>query len=61
MQAIWLFIAGIILNEVFLMAQGLGAVIYKAVPFVNELLLAAASIMFISLLILNIVMRKKLL
>jgi hypothetical protein len=61
MQAIWIFIAGIILNEVFLMAEGLGAITYEAIPFVNELLLVAAGIMFIGLLFLNIVMRKKLL
>ncbi len=50
----WIFIAGIFLNEIFLMAQGVGAIKYKAVPYVNELLLAAGCIMFTGLLILNI-------
>jgi hypothetical protein len=60
MMGIWIFIAGIILNEMFLMAEGLGAVTYQAVPFVNELLLAAACVMLIGLLVLNIVITRKL-
>lgn len=51
---IWIFIAGIFLNEVFLMTQGVGAIKYYAVPYVNELLLGAACIMFIGVLILNL-------
>ena len=51
---IWVFIAGIFLNEAFLMAQGVGAIKYYAVPYVNELLLGAALVMFAGLLILNL-------
>lgn len=51
---IWIFIAGIFLNEAFLMAQGVGAINYDVVPYVNELLLGAALVMFIGLLFLNI-------
>ncbi|MEP6465804.1 MAG: hypothetical protein ABJB05_05845 [Parafilimonas sp.] len=51
---IWIFVAGIFFNEVFLMAQGVGAIKYYAVPYVNELLLGAAGIMFIGILILNV-------
>jgi len=47
----WIFVAGIFFNEVFLMAQGVGGIKYEAVPYVNELLLAAACIMFTGLLI----------
>ena len=57
---IWIFIAGIFTNEILLMAQGLGAIKYEVVPFVNELLLVAACIMFAGLLILNIRVNKKL-
>lgn len=51
--ALWIFIAGIFLNEIFLMAQGVGAIKYEAVPYVNELLLGAACVMFIGITILN--------
>jgi hypothetical protein len=51
--AIWIFVFGIFLNEVFLMAEGLGAITYNPIPYVNELLLAAACVMFTGLLILN--------
>lgn len=52
--SIWIFVSGIFLNEIFLMAQGLGAIKYEAVPYANELLLAAAFIMFCGVLILNV-------
>jgi hypothetical protein len=55
---IWILIAGIFFNEIFLMAQGVGAIKYKAVPYVNELLLAAACIMFAGILILNVANKK---
>jgi hypothetical protein len=40
-----IFIGGIIFTEVLLMIQGLGAIKYKAIPYVNELLFTAACIM----------------
>ena len=55
---IWIFIAGIILNELLLMLQGFGAIKYKSIPYVNELLLAAACIMFFGILMMNIANRK---
>ncbi len=58
-SAIWIFISGIFLNEAFLMAEGLGAITYNAVPYVNEWLLAAACIIFTGLLMLNIGIYKK--
>ncbi|MGG9971110.1 hypothetical protein ACQ33O_04875 [Ferruginibacter sp. SUN002] len=47
-----IFIAGIIINEIFLMTQGVSALTYITIPFINEALLLAALIMFIGLLIL---------
>lgn len=49
----WIFIAGIILNEALLMLQGLDAITYTGVPYINELLLGAAIVMFTGILILN--------
>ena len=36
------------------MAQGLGAIKYEVVPFVNELLLGAACVMFVGITMVNI-------
>ncbi len=47
-----IFAAGIIINEVFLMTQGVAALDYTNIPFINEALLIAAIIMFAGLLIL---------
>ncbi|MEO8712801.1 MAG: hypothetical protein ABI405_11790 [Parafilimonas sp.] len=51
---IWIFVTGIILNEIFLGAQGVGAISYYAIPYVNELLLGAACIMLTGVVIINI-------
>ncbi len=51
---VWTFVCGIFLNEILLMLQGLGAIQYIAIPFVNELLLVAACIMFVGITIVNI-------
>ncbi|HVX28631.1 MAG TPA: hypothetical protein VHB70_19935 [Parafilimonas sp.] len=53
-SGVWTFVCGIFLNEIFLMLQGLGGIQYIAIPFVNELLLVAACIMFFGIAILNI-------
>ncbi len=45
-----IFIAGIILNELLLMIQGVADLQYYAIPYLNHLLLAAAIIMFIGIL-----------
>jgi len=47
-KAIYAFTAGVILNEALLMAQGLAALWYINIPFINQLLLAAAVTMFSS-------------
>jgi hypothetical protein len=49
-----IFIAGIILNEILLMLQGINAMAYISVPFINELLLGAAVVMFCGVLLVNI-------
>jgi hypothetical protein len=53
-----IFIAGIIINELLLLIQGFGAIKYQSVPYVNELLFAAACIMFTGILILNVANKK---
>ncbi|HVZ97540.1 MAG TPA: hypothetical protein VG847_11735 [Chitinophagaceae bacterium] len=48
-----IFVAGIVINEIFLMIQGIADLSYRAVPYINEELLAAAVILFAGLLLLN--------
>ncbi len=52
-----IFVAGIIINEVFLLVQGIADLDYKSVPYMNEALLAAAVILFLGLLLMNIKQR----
>ena len=52
MTGVWIFVAGIIINEILLMMQGIMGLSYVIVPYINELLLAAAMIMFCGLLLL---------
>ena len=49
-----IFVAGIIINEVFLMLQGIGDLTYISIPYINEELLAAALILFLGLILINI-------
>ena len=49
-----IFVAGIIINELFLLVEGLADLNYTSVPYMNEALLAAAFILFIGLLLMNI-------
>jgi len=56
---IMIFVSGIILNEIFLMIQGLSYMNYITVPWINELLLAAAICMLCGVSLLNIGLRKK--
>lgn len=48
------FAAGIVINEILLMIQGVSALSYTNVPFINEALLGAAFLMFVSLLLVNL-------
>ncbi len=52
-----IFVSGIILNELLLMAQGLSYMNYIAVPYINEMLLGAAVIMFGGIIVLNLKLR----
>ncbi|MBX2906136.1 MAG: hypothetical protein KF744_08870 [Taibaiella sp.] len=54
------FISGIFLNEIALMVQGVAAMSYTVVPYINEALLVAAVVLFAGLLVLNISFRKNL-
>ena len=59
MTGIGIFVGGIIINEVMLMIQGISGLDYITVPYINELLLAAAVILFTGMLIINIGQAKK--
>ena len=43
---VWIFISGIIINEILLMLQGVTGLSYIVVPWMSELLFSAAIIMF---------------
>lgn len=57
-RAVKIFIAGVIINELLLMIQGIAAMTFTPTPFINESLLAAALIIFTGLLILNFSQKK---
>ena len=42
----WIFVCGIIINELLLMLQGVTGLNYTIVPYINELLFTAALVMF---------------
>jgi len=52
------FLVGVILNELFLAIQGVGAFTYTPIPYINQLLLVAALTLFISATSLLISQRK---
>ncbi len=54
-----IFIVGIILNELFLLIQGSSYMIFIPVPYINQLLLAAAICLFLGLVMLISGLRKK--
>lgn len=53
-RGIFVFVAGVIINELFLMIQGIAALSYTGIPYINEMLLAAAIILFSGTLIMLI-------
>lgn len=55
---IFIFIAGIILNEAFLMFQGISNMTYNYIQSINLWLLATAVLMFMGILLLNLGLRK---
>jgi hypothetical protein len=50
---VWLFISGIIINEILLMLQGVAGLSYHIVPLINESLFSAAIIMFCGIFLFN--------
>lgn len=48
-----IFVAGIFINELFLMTQGVAALSYNSVPYIDYCLLAAALIMFTGIVCMN--------
>ncbi len=55
--AIKIFTAGIIINELFLMLQGIAAITFIQLPYINELLLGAALLLLAGILMLNLSQR----
>ena len=53
-----IFTSGILINEIFLMTQGVAALYYTNIPFINQALLIAAIIMFSGLLLLVLSQKK---
>jgi len=51
---IFIFVFGVIINELLLMIQGVSALSYTAIPFINEMLLGAAIILFSGILMMLI-------
>ncbi len=43
---VFIFAGAVILNEALLMVQGVAAITYTSIPFINEMLLAAACLLF---------------
>lgn len=53
-SAVFLFASGVIINEILLMIQGVSAMSYTNVPFINELLFGTAIVLFSGALLLFI-------
>jgi len=49
-----IFVAGIIINEIFLLLQGIGDLSYISIPYIDEELLAAAVILLLGLILISI-------
>lgn len=48
-KGLWIFVAGLILNELLLMLQGGAGMGYVRIPLINEMLLGAALVMLVGL------------
>ncbi len=58
-RAVLMFVSGIILNELLLLVQGVCAIKYIPIPYINESLFGVAVLMFSALLLLNIAQYRK--
>jgi hypothetical protein len=54
-----LFVIGIILSETALMIQGLFAIGYHMVPYINEIIFAITILIFLGILLFNIGIHQK--
>jgi hypothetical protein len=54
LTGIAVFTTGIILNEILLMVQGVTAMSYNNIPYMNEILFSIALVMFTGLIIINV-------
>lgn len=54
MHGVWIFISGIIINEILLMLQGVTGLSYIIIPLINESLFTTAIIMFCGILLMNL-------
>lgn len=43
---VFIFAGAVILNEMLLMVQGVAAITYNSIPFINEMLFVAALLLF---------------
>ena len=46
---VFIFVAGVIINELLLMVQGIAGLTYNIVPYINVLLLMAAGVLFLGI------------
>lgn len=53
-NGIRIFVTAILFNETALMVQGIAALIYQSVPYINHLLLSAALLLFTGILVITI-------
>jgi len=53
-----IFVAGIITNEILLMVQGVAAMSYTAIPYINEMLLGAAIMLLSGAIVISVSIRK---
>jgi hypothetical protein len=60
-RGIYIFVAGIFINELLLMIQGFGAISGTLIPYINEMLLLAAGVLFAGMLTINLSLKKALL
>jgi hypothetical protein len=50
---VFIFAGAVILNEILLMVQGVAAITYTAIPFINEMLLGSALLLFTGALLMS--------
>jgi hypothetical protein len=59
MVGTWIFISGIIINELLLMLQGVTGLSYVVVPEMDKYLLMAALLMFSGIAVMNAGLKRK--